>query len=70
MTDPTLLWLWRMPAAPALIRPLAWEPPFAVVAVLKRHTHTHTKIKEKEGSLKLNGNGNGKNIAKVDFVIW
>ena len=25
--DPVLLWLWRRPAATALIRPLAWEPP-------------------------------------------
>ena len=23
------LWLWRRPAAAALIRPLAWEPPYA-----------------------------------------
>ena len=22
-----LLWLWRRPAATALIRPIAWEPP-------------------------------------------
>ena len=26
-SDPTLLWLWCRPAATALIRPLAWEPP-------------------------------------------
>ena len=26
-SDPVLLWLW--PAATALIRPLAWEPPYA-----------------------------------------
>ena len=34
--DPVLLWLWGRPAAPALIRPLAWEPPCAVSAALKR----------------------------------
>ena len=28
-SDPELLWLWRRPAATALIRPLAWEPPYA-----------------------------------------
>jgi len=28
-SDPALLWLWRRPAAPAPIRPLAWEPPHA-----------------------------------------
>ena len=32
-SDPTLLWLWRRPAATALIRPLAWEPPYAVGVV-------------------------------------
>jgi len=26
-SDPTLLWLWRRPAATAPIRPPAWEPP-------------------------------------------
>ena len=39
-----LLWLWCRPAAVALIRPLAWEPPHAAGAALeKTHTHTHTK---------------------------
>ena len=31
-----LLWLWHRLAATALIRPLAWEPPYAVGAALKR----------------------------------
>ena len=30
--DPTLLWLWRRLVAMALIRPLAWEPPYAAGA--------------------------------------
>ena len=34
-SDPMLLWLWCRPAAVALIRPLAWEPPFAMGAALK-----------------------------------
>ena len=33
--DLALLWLWCRPAATALIRPLAWEPPFAMGAALK-----------------------------------
>ena len=33
------LWLWRRPAAAALIRPLAWEPPYASGAVLKKQTN-------------------------------
>ena len=31
-SDPMLLWLWRRAAATALIRPLAWEPPYAAGA--------------------------------------
>ena len=31
-SDPTLLWLWRKPVAAALIRPLAWESPYAARA--------------------------------------
>ena len=34
--DPALLWVWRRLAATALIRPLAWEPPYAAGAALKR----------------------------------
>ena len=35
-SDPMLLWLWcRLPAA-ALIGPLAWEPPYAADAALKK----------------------------------
>ena len=34
-SDPTLLWLWRRPAAVALIWPLAWEPLCAAGAALK-----------------------------------
>ena len=33
--DPALLWLWCRPAATALIRPVAWEPPYAVGAALE-----------------------------------
>ena len=40
--DPTLLWLWRRPAAIGPIRPLAWEPPHAVAAV-QEMAKTHTQ---------------------------
>ena len=30
--DLALLWLWRRPAAVALIQPLAWEPPYVAGA--------------------------------------
>ena len=39
-SDLAMLWLWRKPAATALatarIKPLAWEPPYASGAALKR----------------------------------
>ena len=36
--DLELLWLWRRAAAVAPTQPLAWEPPYAMGAVLKRQT--------------------------------
>ena len=35
-SDLALLWLWYRLAATAVIRPLAWETPYAVGAALKR----------------------------------
>ena len=35
-SDLALLWLWHRPGATALIGPLAWEPPYAMSAALKR----------------------------------
>ena len=34
--DLALLWLWCRLATTALIRPLAWEPPYAADAALKK----------------------------------
>ena len=34
--DPVQMWLWHRSAAAALIRPLAWKPPYTVGATLKR----------------------------------
>ena len=36
--DPKLLWPWYRPVAAAQIGPLAWEPPYAADAALKRKT--------------------------------
>ena len=41
-SDPVLLWLWCRLATTALIRPLAWESPYAMDAALKK-TKTKTK---------------------------
>ena len=37
-SDQALLCLWFRPADVALIRPLAWEPPYAAGAALKKTT--------------------------------
>ena len=48
-SDPELLWLWRRPAAVALIGPLAWEPPYDVGVALektkrqKKKKQTHSR---------------------------
>ena len=42
--DLPLLWLWCSPAATALIRSLAWEPPYAAGTALKRQKQTTKKI--------------------------
>ena len=35
-SDPAMLWLWPRPAAAPPIGPLAWEPPCAAGAALKK----------------------------------
>ena len=35
-SDLALLWLWCRPMAIALMRPLAWEPPYVAGAALKK----------------------------------
>ena len=50
-SDLALLWLWHRPEAVAPIRPLAWEPPYAVGVALKRQKDK----KEIFSNLKLQG---------------
>ena len=46
-SDLALLWLWYRLAAVALIRPLAWEPPYAVgVALNKSKKQNNNKNKK------------------------
>ena len=45
--DRVLLWLWHRPAATALIRPLAWEPPYAAGAAQEMAKKTK-KQKQKQ----------------------
>ena len=52
--DLELLWLWHRLAAIALIRPLVWELPYAVGAVLKRQKTKKknlTSVHEDAGSI-------------------
>ena len=39
--------IWRRPVATALIGPLAWDPPYAVGAALKRQKDKRKKKKKK-----------------------
>ena len=44
-SDTVLLWLWHRPAATAPIRPLAWEPPYAM-GVAQRNSKETKKNKQ------------------------
>ena len=46
-SDLALLWLWCRPVATALIRSLAWEPPYAVSAALERQSNKGLKAMNK-----------------------
>ena len=46
-SDPALLWLWRRPAATVPVRPLAWEPPYALGTALEKTKNKKIKIKNK-----------------------
>ena len=55
--DLVLLWLWCRPAATAMIRPLAWEPPYVTSEALK----DKKKKKKKKKNLRV------ERIFVVDF---
>ena len=40
-SDLALLWLWGRPVATGPIQPLAWEPPYAPGATLKKKKKDH-----------------------------
>ena len=46
-SDLALLWLWCRPAAVALIRLLAWEPPYAASVTLKKKREKKKEKKKK-----------------------
>ena len=49
--DPSLLWLWCRPSARALIRPLAWEHPYAEGVAQENGKKTKKKKKNQNESL-------------------
>ena len=60
--DLALLWLWCRLAAIALMRPLAWGPPYALGATLKRQkkkTKKKTKKKKRKKERKRKKNLTG-----------
>ena len=65
-----LLWLWCRPATAAPIGPLAWEPPHAAGAALKRQK---TKIKNKN---KIKSHGppccslNSSSSSYLEAFVW
>ena len=44
-SDLALLWLWYRPVAIARIRPLAWEPPYAMGTVVEKEKSQKKKKK-------------------------
>ena len=46
-SDPVLLWLWYRLAATALMRPLAWKPPYATEVAPEMAKRHKDKKKEK-----------------------
>ena len=46
--DPMLMWLWCRPVATAPIRPLAWEPPYALGAALEKTKKRQKKKKNRK----------------------
>ena len=60
-SDLALLWLWHRPVATALIRPLAWEPPYALGAAVRgQKTRKKKKRREREKKPSFQKCKNGK----------
>ena len=59
-SDLVLLWLWRRPAATALIRPQAWEPPYAAGAAVEKAKIPKKKKKTNKKQKKQNQNQENK----------
>ena len=68
-SGPTLLWLWRRPVATALIGPLAWKPPYAGGAALKRQkTKNKNKNKKKRDLIRVLEKKAKKYLKKINKI--
>ena len=65
--DLLLLWLWRRLAAAALIRPLAWEPPYAAGAALEKDEKTK-KEKRKEKNCSYRSSYRGSEVTNLTSI--
>ena len=68
-SHPALLWLWHRLVAMPPIRPLAWDPPYAVGAALEK---TKKKKKDKKKKKKRISRTNGKKAiqARQELITW
>ena len=62
-SDPALLWLWHRPGATARIRPLAWEPPYALGTAPE-------KAKRQKQNLKNIDKERKKERNEKAFLLW
>ena len=62
--DPMSLWLWCKPAAIAPIRPLAWEPPYAMGVALEKEK----KEKKKKLSLRPRESSGETDLKKANML--
>ena len=68
--DLALLWLWYRPAAVAPMRPLAWEPPYAVAAALKKKKDQKRKKKNPSILLTSDQSFKGRGLNLGSFILY
>ena len=64
--DLALLWLWCRLVAAALIRPLAWEPPYAAAVALKKKA----KKKKKKSNTLLSINQDNSDLGLSALALY
>ena len=69
-SDPELLWLWRRPAATALIRPLAWEPPYAHGSGPRKGRKTKTNKQTKKTKVSVSTSPTPPNLLIFLYVLY